>query len=54
MIAKCMLMENAPLPNLVAKFVDGITINYSLTTGKAKLFESGVGVGVGVGGSAGG
>ena len=32
-----MLMENAPLPDLVAKFVDGVTVLYCLATGKATL-----------------
>jgi len=32
-----MLMSNLPLPDLVAKFVDGVTVHYRLETGRATL-----------------
>lgn len=37
LVAKSMLMENSPLPDVVTNFVDGISIRYQLSNGKASL-----------------
>ena len=36
-VAKTMLMENTPLPDVVTNFVDGISIHYQLSSGNSKL-----------------
>mmetsp|Transcript_29331 Transcript_29331/g.35728 ORF Transcript_29331/g.35728 Transcript_29331/m.35728 type:complete len:1040 (-) Transcript_29331:231-3350(-) len=37
LIAKVMLMENAPLPDVVTTFIDGICLRYFLSSGNAAL-----------------